>query len=122
MDVGRGEERWSEGESQLHSTRVLSRCLLFKTHWRIRSEGRDLWLSHAMRFEKEARRGHEEYAIEILPERPYPWAHLTPPLPKSAFADRGLGRSSDIPYLLTKKHRHLLRKHTNSLSSYVKVQ
>ena len=108
----------------MHSIRVLSRCFLLKTHWRRRSAGRDLWLSHAMGFEKEARRGHEEYAIEILPERPNHWAHLTPPLPKSAFADRGLGRSSGIPYLLTKKHRHLLRKHTNSLSSYalVKVQ
>ena len=44
-------------KSQLHTPRVLSPRFLLKTHWWRRSEGRDLWLSHPMGFEKETRSG-----------------------------------------------------------------
>jgi hypothetical protein len=49
----------------LHSPRVLSPRLFLKTNWKRRSEGRDLWLSPPIGFEKEMRR--EENAIEISP-------------------------------------------------------
>ena len=36
--------------SQLHAPRILSTRPIPKTHWRRRSAGRDLWLSHPMGF------------------------------------------------------------------------
>jgi hypothetical protein len=43
------------GDSQLHTPHDLAPLLLLKTHWRRRSEGRDLWLSYPVGF-KEAKR------------------------------------------------------------------
>lgn len=54
----KGDDETQGGESQmlLTSSFLLSPHLLLKTHWKRRSEGRDLWISHPMGFEEVARR------------------------------------------------------------------